>query len=130
LSGVAILIWWHMRAILKSDYPAIQALEALAMITPLFLVSFAVAYFVMEHEAPTSFTQHLSRTDSLYFTITTFATVGYGDITAKTEVARVVVMVQMIMDLVIVGFGVRAIFGAVQMGRQRRAGLEGSIPSA
>ena len=34
-----------------------------------------------------------------------FATVGFGDITAKTEVARLVVTVQMMIDLVILGLG-------------------------
>jgi hypothetical protein len=33
----------------------------------------------------------LTRTDALYFTVTVFSTVGFGDITAKTETARLVV---------------------------------------
>ena len=51
-----------------------------------------------------------------------FATVGFGDITAKTEVARLVVTVQMMIDLVILGLGARVILGAVTRGRERRTG--------
>jgi len=38
-----------------------------------------------------------------YFTVTVFSTVGFGDITAKTEAARLVVTGQMIVDLVASG---------------------------
>lgn len=124
LVGVALIIGWEIRSVLNSDYPGAQAIEALAMVVPLFLLLFSTGYFLMEHTNPASFTQHLSRTDALYFTVTTFATVGYGDITAKSEVARVVVIFQMISDLIVVGFGVKVLFGAVEMGRQRRAGGE------
>jgi hypothetical protein len=45
-----------------------------------------------------------------------FSTVGFGDITAKTEAARLVVTGQMITDLVVVGVGIRIILGAVTRG--------------
>ena len=38
---------------------------------------------------------------SLYFTLTTLATVGFGDIAAKTSGARVAVMVQMVFDVAV-----------------------------
>jgi voltage-gated potassium channel len=56
----------------------------------------------------------------LYFTVTVFATVGFGDITAKTEAARLLVTGQMIIDLIIIGIGAKIILGAVQQSRQRR----------
>jgi hypothetical protein len=49
-----------------------------------------------------------------------FATVGFGDITAKTEAARLLVTGQMIVDLVILGLGARVILGAVTRSRQRQ----------
>jgi voltage-gated potassium channel len=122
LLGVIVLIGWQVRAITTADYPAIRGVQALAMIAPLFLLLFASAYYLIERSTPSSFTQQMSRTDSLYFTVTTFATVGYGDITAKSESARVLVIFQMLADLALLGFGVKVILGAVQMGRQLRAG--------
>ena len=61
--------------------------------------------------------------------MTTLATVGYGDITATSQDARVVVMIQMILDLVLLGLGIRAFTGAVQLGRARKAagGRAGSL---
>ena len=119
--GVLIIVVWEVRGILNSPYPAVKAIEALAITAPLFLLLYATAYYLVEQSAPSSFSQPLSRTDSLYFTVTTFSTVGYGDITAKSEAARLMVIVQMLADLVVLGFGVKVIFGAVGMGRQRQA---------
>ena len=50
--------------------------------------------------------------------MTTFATVGYGDIVPASEVARRLVTFQMFLDLLVLGFGIRIFVGAVQRGRQ------------
>jgi voltage-gated potassium channel Kch len=84
----------------------------------LFLLLFASAYFVMARASPASFSHHLTRTDGLYFTVTTFSTVGYGDITATSQAARLVVTAQMILDLLALGLGIRVFIGAVQLARQ------------
>ena len=110
---------WHVRAIAGSRYPGLRAAEALGMILPFFLVLFASTYFLMERASAASFTEPLTRTDALYFTVTVFSTVGFGDITAKSETARVVVIVQMLADLVLLGAGVKVLLGAVQRGRQQ-----------
>ena len=60
----------------------------------------------------------LTHTDGLYFAVTVFSTVGFGDITAKTEAARLVVTGQMIADLVILGLAVKIILGALSRRRQ------------
>ena len=59
----------------------------------------------------------LTRTDSLYFTVTVFATVGFGDITATSQTARVVVIAQMLLDLLVLGLVVKVFLGAVEIGR-------------
>ena len=45
---------------------------------------------------------------------------GFGDITARSETARVVLIVRMLADLAILGAGLRVLLGAVQRGRERR----------
>jgi voltage-gated potassium channel len=55
----------------------------------------------------------------MYFSTTIFTTVGSGDIMAKSEAARVVVTVQMVLDLVILGLVARLIVNAVKMDKQR-----------
>jgi voltage-gated potassium channel len=63
----------------------------------------------------------LTKTDALYFTVTVFATVGFGDIVPRTELARIVTMSQMLADLVVIGLIVRVMISAVKEGHQRRA---------
>jgi hypothetical protein len=52
----------------------------------------------------------------LYFTVTVFATVGFGDITATTELTRALVTGQMVSGIVIVGLGARIIVDAIKQG--------------
>ena len=123
--GGAILVGitaWQVRAILTSTYPTLRAIEALAIIVPLVLLAFAGTYFAMAHTSPANFSQPLTRTDALYFTVTVFSTVGFGDITPRTEASRVIVMIQMLADLAAIGLGVRVVAGAVNWARERDAG--------
>jgi hypothetical protein len=116
-AGITI---WQVRTIAGSRYPGLKAAQALGLILPLYLVVFASTYYVMERASAATFTQPLTRTDALYFTVTVFSTVGFGDITPRSEPARVVAMVQMLGDLAVLGAGVRVLLGAVRRGRQRR----------
>ena len=120
----AALVTWQVRAILRSDYPAVQAVQALAVAIPLFLLVFASTYFLMAKAQPGTFTESLTRTDALYFTVTIFATVGFGDITAVTQTARVVTIVQMLLDLIVLGLLIRLVLGAVQTSQRRRAAAQ------
>ena len=97
---------WQVRKILRSRYPGVQAVEALGLIVPLYLLLFASTYFLMERASAAAFTEPLTRTDALYFTVTVFSTVGFGDISAKSEAARVVLIVQMLGDLAVLGAGI------------------------
>lgn len=109
--------FWQVRAIIRSRFPGVQALQALAMLVPFFLVLFASTYFILSLQAPETFSEPLSRTDALYFTVTTFATVGFGDIVPRSDAVRLLVSGQVLLDLIIVGLGIRVIIGAVQKGR-------------
>jgi voltage-gated potassium channel len=121
LAGLSALVTYQVRSIIASAFPALRALEALATSVPFFLLLFASTYVVIANLSASSFSQPMTRTNALYFTVTVFATVGFGDITATTQAARLVVTAQMIIDLIIIGLGVRVILGAVARGRQRRA---------
>ena len=120
LAALLGLVAFQVRAISGSRYPGLRALEALAVTVPLFLLLFASTYLVMAALSARSFSQPLNHTDALYFTVTVFSTVGFGDITAKSEAARLVVTSQMIADLLIIGLGLRIIVGAVTRSRQQR----------
>jgi hypothetical protein len=116
------LVVYQVRSIIASRFPVLRGTEALATSIPLFLLLFAATYVVMATMSAGNFSEPLTRTDALYFTVTVFATVGFGDITATTQVARLVVTGQMIADLIIIGIAVKVIVGAVQRGRAQRPG--------
>jgi voltage-gated potassium channel len=116
------LIVFQVRSVIKATYPAQRAVEALATSAPLFLLLFAGTYFVMGSE---NFSEPMSRTDALYFTVTVFATVGFGDIVATSEAARALVTGQMVAGIVVIGIGARIIVDAVKYGRDQQP-LQGS----
>jgi voltage-gated potassium channel len=113
------LIAWQVYVIMRSVHPVVQAIQALTTAIPLYLLLFAAAYHLMSHAQTSSFTEPLTRTDGLYFSVTVFSSVGFGDITPMTEAARVVVMFQMLGDLLVLGVVLRVVLGAVRLGRQR-----------
>jgi Ion channel len=120
LVALIALVVLQVRSIIRSRFPGLRGVEALAISIPLFLLLFASTYVVLAAISAGNFSEPLTRTDALYFTVTVFSTVGFGDITAKTEAARLVVTGQMIADLVLIGLAVRVIVGAVKQGRQRQ----------
>ena len=119
LLALAAMTAYQVWAILRAAHPGIRAIEALATTVPLYLLLFAATYFLMSHTDTSNFNVHaLTRTDTIYFTVTVFATVGFGDISPASQVARLVVTAQMILNLIVLGLGVRLIVGAVQQARQ------------
>jgi len=121
ISGVVVLaavIAYQVIAILRAPYPAVKAIEALSLTGPLFLLLFATTYFLMSQADSANFNLPLTRSDSLYFTVTVFTTVGFGDIVATSHSARALVTVQMILDLILIGAVIRAFVEAVRRARE------------
>jgi voltage-gated potassium channel len=110
----------EIRLISGHHRPMLRAAVAMATIIPLFLILFAWIYLTMARAYPDAFGVPLSRSSALYFTVTVFSTVGFGDITPKTDVARLVVTVQMLADLAVVAVVIRLILGAAARGVDRQ----------
>jgi voltage-gated potassium channel len=111
----------EIRLISSHDRPMLRAAVAMATVIPLFLVLFAWIYLTMARSDPSSFGEPLSRSSALYFTVTVFSTVGFGDIAPKTDVARLVTTVQMLADLAVIAVVIRLILGAATRGVDRRS---------
>ncbi|MGV9347138.1 potassium channel family protein [Streptomyces spiralis] len=120
LLAAAVMFGWEVVVVARSPYPRLKAVEALAATLPMFLLLFAGAYYLLDRSAPGSFSERLTRTDALYFALTTFATVGYGDITARSQAGRVLTMFQMAGGLLLVGVAARVLTGAIEAGLRQR----------
>ena len=125
---VAIILTLQIRATIRSPYPGMRAFESLASSGPLFLILFATTHYLIEHHSANSYTETMTRLDALYFTITVFTTVGFGDIAPVSELARTVTMLQMIGDLLLIFVIVRVLFGAVKVGIERRSRSSSETP--
>ena len=124
---VFVLVVWQVRSIIRSPYPRLRAVEAVATTLPLFLVISSATHFLIDAGRPGSYSQSMTRVDALYFVMTTFATVGFGDITPVSETARVVTTLQMVGDLVFVGVIARVLLGAIQEGLRRRGRADSNL---
>jgi len=114
------ILAWQVRQIMRSAVPALQAVEALIVAIPTFIVVYASTYVCIEAVLPGSFTQPLDKTSALYFTVVTLGTVGYGDIAPVSAGARITVSTQVMLDLVLIAVVVRLLTGAARRSLDRR----------
>ena len=125
IGGVVILTAitvYQVGSILRAAHPAAKAIEAVTLTGPLFLLLFASTYFLMSQADAGNFNlSGLTRSDTLYFTVTVFTTVGFGDIVATRHSARALVTVQMILDLILIGAVIRVFVEAVRVARRSPA---------
>lgn len=84
------------------------------------LMVFAFIDYLVAKSGQGQFSGLDTKTDALYFAVTTLATVGYGDIYASGQAARVVVTVQQIFNLAVIATGASVL--ANHLARTARAG--------
>jgi hypothetical protein len=116
--GLGLLVWWIIRELMKQvsagSNPRVGVGSLITLLYPVVAL-FALFYYVIQHNDPTQFDGLVTRTDSLYFTIITLGTIGYGDITAVGQLARVITMIQVAFDLVVIGAFVAVASSRVQV---------------
>jgi len=91
------------------------------------VIVFALTDFVIARLDETQFTGLRTKTDALYFAVTTLATVGFGDVHAEGQLARVVVTAQMVFNLVVLASAARALVRGLAR-RTRTIRSEGVLP--
>lgn len=106
LVGVIGLLWLVTRQIrryLAAPEGAGQQVDGILLLLMVVIVFFAQFYFRLEIHDPSQFDGLSTRTDALYYTIVTLGTVGFGDVYAVGQGARIAVMIQIVFDLIVIG---------------------------
>jgi voltage-gated potassium channel len=120
LLSFVVLVGWQLRTIVRSEHPVLRAVEVVAFALPMLVVIFAFTFLTISRADPQSFSEPLGRVDAMYFTVSTVATVGFGDITPTSAGARIVVTFQMLFDLALLAGLVRLLILATRTGLRRR----------
>ena len=116
---LVVILAWQILAVSRSSRPTLRAIEAVAVTVPLFILMVSSTYVLTSEISEQSFTEDLSKIDALYFAMAVFSTVGFGDIAPRSDLARVAVTIQIIIDLLLLGVGIRLLVGAVNAGKRR-----------
>ena len=117
-----VVVGFQVPAIVKAKYPILRAIEALAILVPLYVLIFARIYLSSSIGDPSAFNQPLDKITALYFKVTVLSTVGFGDIVAQVNSMRLLVTLQMLLNLVLLGLVFRLLTASARQGVARRRG--------
>jgi len=85
-----------------------RGLRGLSMLLILLVMAASLTFFLINEASPDEFAGLGTRTDALYFTLTTMTTVGFGDVHAEGQLARALVCLLIVFNVVVVASLVRA----------------------
>lgn len=120
VGAVLILVVMVSRRILRVlEGTSSEGLPGLLTVLVLVVVAFSAAYFLLARAEPGEVAGLDTRLDSLYFTLSTTVTVGYGDIHPVGQAARGIACIQFAFNAILVTGLVRAIFYQAQVKRAR-----------
>ncbi|MFC4375671.1 potassium channel family protein [Nocardia halotolerans] len=103
VAGLGWMVWRRVQTYLRAPTAAGGQVDGLLLIVCVVGAVFALFYYRLQQLHPDQFVGLETRTDALYYTLVTLGTVGYGDVRAVGQAARVVTMVQIVFDLVVLG---------------------------
>jgi voltage-gated potassium channel len=74
----------------------------LVLVLEIALMAFSFAYYLVASNAPGQFAGLVTRLDAMYFSTATAATVGYGDVHPIGQLARALVTLHMLFNIVFI----------------------------
>ena len=129
IGALAVLIWLIVRQLVKQmsagPDPGVRVRSLITLLYPV-VVLFALTYYVIQVHSPHQFEGILTRTDSLYYTVVTLGTVGYGDVHAVGQLAKVITIIQVAFDLVVIGALIAVASSRFQVVPTRRSTKKGA----
>lgn len=124
MGGAGVLTWLilgQVRRLLSTPADQMARLHTLVLVVYVIVPTFALGYFALARAADGQFDGLATKTDALYFTLTTPATVGFGDVVATGQIARVLISFQIVFNPVIVATA-GSILASQLRGRLERTG--------
>lgn len=114
-----------LRYVLRDDVVTLDEVWALASLYVLLAYVFAYIYALIEHSAPGAFFINPSNNpdgltgwwELLYFSFTCLTSVGFGEITPVSDVARSVVMLQQVTGVLYLAIVISRLIGIQTRGR-------------
>ncbi|MFY1701221.1 potassium channel family protein [Micromonospora sp. WMMA1923] len=107
----------------QADEEQLSSLIHLAVALVAGLLAFALADYVIALSAPGQFVNLRTRIDALYFALATLTTIGYGDVHANGQFARVAVCLQMVFSIGVIATGISLVVKQlIRPPRRRRRG--------
>jgi voltage-gated potassium channel len=118
LGGVSLLGWMIIRQVRRIERtgPDDHAVRIEGLVLLLFVVvpMFALGYLALQESDSSQFVGLATKTDALYFALSTLGTVGFGDVHAAGQLARGLVSLQIAFDLVFVAALVAMVTGQIR----------------
>ena len=104
LVGVGLLGWAIVAQLRRHvRQRAEESIPILLMLLGLVAIVFALGYYLLNEHSPGQMEGLTTRTDALYFTVATLTNGVYSDVHAHGQVARSMVTLQLLFDVVVVG---------------------------
>jgi len=99
---VAMVAWITRQVLRQTSLNTAEVnQDRLLLLVAVGLMLFAIADLVVARTVPSAFVSLETKTDALYFALTTLTTVGFGDVHAEGQIARALVIVQMAFNVVV-----------------------------
>ena len=121
LTVFALIFWRQLRRIRSAEFPLLRAAEAIVVVATLFIILMASIATAFSTSDSSNYSEPLSRLDAVYFTVTTLATVGFGDITPTAPVTRAFTTFQIVLGVGLLGAGLRSLVNVAQQVAQTRS---------
>jgi voltage-gated potassium channel len=108
IAGLGALVFVVVRQVrlmaqFEAGDPSVR-LDVLVLVVFVVVPIFSLGYYAIEQGDASQFADLGTKTDALYFSLSTLATVGFGDVHATGQLARALVIVQIVFDLLFVAF--------------------------
>lgn len=104
VTGLIILVLILVQCLITVNYTSMPLWLLVLLVVNAaanLVLLFAHAYWVRSAHNCACMNTALTKLDSVYFTLTTLTTVGYGDINPETQLCRAIVSVQLVFGVVL-----------------------------